>query len=85
MEAFVAAYATSRFGNEWQLSAELSLLKHSGHTSVSKQLQLQSPKANNQLQDLPHGCSLFLYRVSPDLLVAGRAPSESGLLLIPHP
>jgi Fic family protein len=85
MEAFVAAYATSRFGNEWQLSAELSLLKHSGHTSISKQLQLQSPKANNQLQELPHGCSLFLYRVSPDMLVPGRAPSESGLLLMPLP
>jgi hypothetical protein len=85
MEAFVAAYATSRFGDDWQLSPELSLLKHSGHTSISKQLQLQSPKANNQLQELPHGCSLFLYRINPDQLVAGRAPGPSGLMLMPLP
>lgn len=83
MEAFVAAYANSRFGNEWQLSPELSLLKHSGHTSISKQLMLQSPKANNQMQELPHGCSAFLYRVNPDLLAAGRAPTTSGLIAIP--
>jgi hypothetical protein len=85
MDAFVAAYANSRFGDKWQLSPELSLLKHSGHTSISKQLQLQSPKANNQPQELPHGCSLFLYRLKPDVLVAGRGPGASGLLLMPLP
>jgi hypothetical protein len=85
MEVFVAAYANSRFCDDWQLSAELSLLKHGGHTSIAKQLLLQSPKANNQTQGLPHGCSLFLYRVSESQLVALRAPDASGLLLIPLP
>lgn len=83
MEAFASAYANSRFGADWQLSAELSLLKHSGHTSISKQLQLQSPKANNQLQELPHGCSLFLYRIPESQLIASRAEGFSGLMLMP--
>ncbi|SAL87009.1 filamentation induced by cAMP protein Fic [Caballeronia choica] len=85
MEIFVAAYANSRFDDGWQLSAELSILKHSGHTSIAKQLQLQSPKANNQMQELPHGCSLFIYRISESKLVASRAPDASGLRLMPMP
>jgi Fic family protein len=85
MEAFVAAYAKSHFDDDWQLSAELSILKHSGHTSIAKQLQLQSPKANNQIQELPHGCSLFLYRISESQLVPSRAPDNSALLLMPLP
>nr|WP_063791584.1 Fic family protein [Burkholderia ambifaria] len=85
MEVFVAAYANSRFDDDWQLSAELSLLKHSGHTSIAKQLQLQSPKANNQMQALPHDCSLFLYRIPESQLVASRAPDASGLILMPLP
>jgi Fic family protein len=83
MEDFVAAYANSRFDGDWQLSAELSVLKHSGHTSIAKQLQLQSPKANNQMQDLPHGCSLFLYRIQDSQLVPSRTADASGLLLMP--
>lgn len=85
MEIFVAAYADSRFDDDWQLSAELSVLKHSGHTSIAKQLQLQSPKANNQMQELPHGCSLFLYRIPESQLVASRARDASGLQLMPLP
>lgn len=85
MEVFVAAYANARFGKDWQLSAELSVLKHSGHTSIAKQLQIQAPGANNQMQELPFGCSLFLYRVSAGQLVPARAPDASGLLLMSLP
>jgi Fic family protein len=85
METFVAAYAHARFGDQWQLSPELSLLKHSGYTSVEKQILLHSPLAANQPQALPHGCSMFLYQTKPELLAQGRAPNASGLLLVPLP
>ncbi|HTJ94069.1 MAG TPA: hypothetical protein VL424_13310 [Pararobbsia sp.] len=85
MEVFVAAYATERFGSDWQLSAELSILKHSGHTSIAKQLQVQAPKANNNLQELPHGCSMFLYRIPQALLAPERTPDSNGMMLMPLP
>lgn len=85
MEAFVAAYATSRFGQDWQLSAELSVLKHSGHTSIAKQLQIQAPSADNQPQPLPFDCSIFFYRISAAQLVPGRVPDAGGMRLMPLP
>jgi Fic family protein len=85
MEAFVAAYATSRFGRDWQLGAELSVLKHSGHTSIAKQLQIQAPAADNQPQPLPFDCSVFFYRIPAAQLVPGRVPDASGMLLMPLP
>jgi hypothetical protein len=85
METFVAEYARSRFADQWQVSPELSLLKHSGHTSIEKQILLYSPLATNQPQALPHGCSMFLYRTKPDMLVDGRTPNASGLMLVPVP
>lgn len=83
MEAFVAAYANSRFGKQWQVPPELSLLKQSGHTGVLKQIQIHAPKANNQVIKLPHGCSVFLYRVQPESLSADAVESASGLRLLP--
>lgn len=83
MEAFVAAYASSRFGKQWQVPPELSLLKQSGHTCVFKQIQIHAPKANNQVINLPHGCSVFLYRVQAESLSADAVESASGLRLLP--
>lgn len=53
--------------------------------SIAKQLQIQAPGANNQLQGLPFGCSLFLYRVSTGQLVPARIPDASGLVLMSLP
>lgn len=83
MEAFVAAYAASRFGKEWQVPPELSLLKQSGHTGVLNQIQIHAPKANNQVISLPHGCSVFLYRVQAGSLSPGAVENAAGLRLAP--
>ncbi|MFX1802861.1 Fic family protein [Paraburkholderia sp. A1RO-5] len=61
------------------------MLKHSGHTSIAKQLQIQSPSADNQPQSLPFDCSIFFYRVPPGQLVPRRTPDASGILLMPLP
>ncbi len=83
MEAFVAAYAAARFEREWQLNAEQSLLRHSGETSLSKQIQIHAPRASNDVVQLPHGCSLFLYRIERSSLAPDARENANGLRLIP--
>lgn len=56
---FVRAYADSRFGSEWSLSAESSLDFHSGKTTVPRRLILKSPKASNNIVSLLYGHSLL--------------------------
>jgi Fic family protein len=83
MESFVAAYANSRFSDRWQVTPELSLLRHGGFTGVQKQIHVHSPRANNQVLQLPHGCSLLLYKSEPVNLVQRAAITDSGLRLLP--
>ena len=56
---FVSVYLESRFGYDWCLSPEQSLLLHSGNRTVPKQLLVRSPKAQNNVVKLLHGTSLF--------------------------
>jgi fido (protein-threonine AMPylation protein) len=56
---FVSVYLESRFGNDWCLSPEQSLLLHSGNRTVPKQLLVRSPKAQNNVVKLLHGTSFF--------------------------
>ena len=82
MEAFVAAYANSRFDRDWQLSAEQSLLRHSGETTLPKQMHIHAPKANNNVVRLLHGCSLFLYRGPLSMQTPNAVVNVNGLRLI---
>lgn len=59
---FVRAYAESKFGSEWCLSPEMSLDLYSGKTTVPGQLTIRSPKANNNVVQLPYGHSLLTLR-----------------------
>ncbi len=83
MEAFVAAYANFRFGSSWQLAPDQSLVIQSGETTVSHQIQIHSPKASNDVIQLPHRCSLFLYKVKPDALSTQVIVNGNGLRLVP--
>lgn len=56
---FVSVYVNSRFGANWCLSAEQSLLLHSGNTIIPTQLLVRSPKANNNIVQLLHGTSIL--------------------------
>lgn len=77
---FVRAYAESKFGSDWCLSPEMSLDIHSGKTTVPTQLIIRSPKANNNVVQLPYGHSLLALRgeVERENVVAG---SDAGLNL----
>lgn len=82
MEAFAAAYANARFGTRWQLSPEMSLLRQSGHTAVFKQMQIHAPEASNQMLELAHGCSIFLYKITNPSLSANAVVDAQGLRIL---
>lgn len=64
---FCGDYLKARFGNQWSLSPEQSLLIHSGNRSVPTQLLVRSPKARNKVTELIHDTSLLENRATiPD-------------------
>lgn len=84
MREFVASYANERYGDRWHLNPEQSLLLRSGERSVPKQLQLWATDGTNQTVQLPHGCSIFIYRTSA-LLASSPADDCGGLRLAELP
>ena len=70
---FCSRYCTSRFGNRWHLSPDLSLLLHAEATEVPRQLVVYAPGGTNNAIELPFGTSLFDYVVD--------ALPEEGMLV----
>ncbi len=56
---FCRRYCEARFGAEWHLSPEQSLLMHAANTTIPQQLIIHSPHANNNRVDLLFGTSFF--------------------------
>jgi len=56
---FCRDYLTERFGDQWALTPEQSLVLQAGNTSVPAQLLVRAAKANNQVTGFIHGTSLF--------------------------
>lgn len=80
---FCAAYLRERFGMNWSLSPEQSLLLHVGNMTVPRQLLVRSPKARNKITTLPHDTSLFDTRATvPE---AGKVSDKDGLRLFSVP
>ena len=64
---FCARYCDKRFGAQWHLSPEQSLLLHAENTVVPRQVVVYSPKGTNHNLDLPFGTSLYdLKSAMPD-------------------
>jgi len=61
---FCAQYLSDRFGEDWSLSPERSLLLHAGDTTVPAQLSVRATKGGNSKTDLPHNTSIFDTRAS---------------------
>ncbi|MBW1836196.1 MAG: cell filamentation protein Fic, partial [Deltaproteobacteria bacterium] len=80
---FCAAYLNERFGTNWSLSPEQSLLLHAGNMTVPRQLLVRSPKARNKITTLPHDTSLFDTRAA--LPKAGHIAEKDGLHLFSVP
>ena len=56
---FCTAYCTARFGADWHLSPEQSLLLHAENTVIPRQLIIYTPKGTNNTVGLPFGTSLY--------------------------
>jgi len=76
---FSAAYLKERFGTNWSLSPEQSLLLHAGNMKIPRQLLIRSPKARNKITTLPHDTSLFDTRAA--LPEAEHIVEKDGLRL----
>ncbi len=76
---FCARYCNERFGDEWHLSPEQSLLLLAENTVTPKQVVVYSPKGTNHNLELPFGTSL--YDLKSDLRDAGQLTERNGLRL----
>lgn len=56
---FCALYAGERFGGQWHLSPEQSVLLHAETTTIPSQVVIYSPKGTNNRVELLFGSSLF--------------------------
>jgi len=61
---FAAVYLEGRFGKNWSLSPEHSLSLHGGNWTVPRQLMVRSPRARNNVTNLPHGTSVLDLRAA---------------------
>jgi len=71
---FCARYCDTRFGKDWHLSPEQSLLLHAEHTVVPTQVIVYSPKGANNKLTLLFGTSLYD-------LKQGNVPPDTQLLV----
>jgi len=59
---FCATYLKDRFGDEWSLSPEQSVLIHAGNRTVPRQLMIRCPRARNRITQLLHGTGIHEIR-----------------------
>jgi len=62
MRDFIQGYCTERFGDQWHVSAEYSLLLHTGKTITPQQVVIHTPLGQNCLLKLPDNCSILDYK-----------------------
>ncbi len=63
---FCKTYLNERFGTDWVLSPEQSILIHTGNMTVPRQLLVRAAKGQNNILNIPHGTSIFDIR-SPQI------------------
>src|ERR1700733_5396399 len=77
---FCARYCNERFGDEWHLSPEQSLLLHGERTVIPPQVVVSSPKGTNNTVNLLCGTSLYDLKVS-EMPAAADLAARDGLRL----
>ncbi|MDW7645059.1 MAG: cell filamentation protein Fic, partial [Desulfuromonadales bacterium] len=81
---FIRGYCSERFGEDWHVSPEYSLLLHAGATVLPKQIVVYSPKGKNGLLSLPEGCSILDYQ-SAQLATGKQIELIDGIRALPLP
>ena len=77
---FCAAYSTARFGPDWHLSPEQSLLLHAEDTVIPRQVIIYAPRGANNTVALLFGTSLYDLR-QPDMPPDADLTDRGGLRL----
>jgi len=77
---FCAGYCEERFGSDWTLSPEESLLRHTDNRVVPEQVIVYSTKGSNHILELPFGTSLMDVQQRPGA-VPGSTVVRDGLRL----
>lgn len=77
---FCARYCSERFGDEWHLSPEQSLLLHAENSVIPAQVVVYSPKGTNHTMELLFGTSLYDLKQA-EMLDATETVVENGLRL----
>ena len=77
---FCAAYCTARFGPDWRLSPEQSLLLHAENTAIPQQVIIYTPRGANNTVELLFGTSLYDLR-QKDTPPAADLTDRDGLRL----
>ena len=80
---FCARYCSDRFGEEWHLAPEQSLLLHGEKTVIPAQVVVNSPKGTNNTINLLFGTSLYDLKVSEMPAAADLAVRDSLRLFSP--
>jgi Fic family protein len=80
---FVGAYCTSRFGEDWYLSPDQSLLRYAGNTVVPRQLIVHAKAGTNNRLELPFQTSLLDYQARD--FATGESVLRDGLRLLALP
>lgn len=78
MRDFISGYCNQRFGGEWYVNAELSLLLHTGATALPSQIQIHAAEGKNNALKLPANTSLFDYQ-SKDFAAPPLRTQAQGL------
>src|SRR5271166_1974545 len=77
---FCAHYCAERFGKDWHLSPEQSLLLQAEHTVIPVQVVVYSPKGTNNTVELLFGTSLYDLK-QKDMPPAADLTEKDGLRL----
>lgn len=73
MRDFIRGYCDARFGEDWYVNPELSLLLHTGGTSLPRQIQVHASEGYNNNLSLPANTSLFDYSAKDFVASTSRA------------
>jgi len=84
MQGFIQGYCNERFGEEWYVSPEYSLLLHAGNMNAPRQVVIHSTLGKNGLLNLPDDCSILDYKTK-DLLPSTKIEIVAGVRVINLP
>lgn len=81
---FLSLFLEERFGKAYCLSAESSLILHTGVTTIPKQLTIITEKPSGQSVPLPFDSSLFLYQDKKNLPLDRDAREGLQVMTLPE-